>query len=81
MKLHVSCVCCTSRRQFIGGLATLGATALVAVAAAAETPFRIDVHHHIFPRPVLDLQEKLNPAWGQPIGGVRLLRPSQCFWE
>jgi predicted TIM-barrel fold metal-dependent hydrolase len=33
--------------------------------AKAQAPFRIDVHHHIFPRPVMDLQEKLNPAWGK----------------
>jgi predicted TIM-barrel fold metal-dependent hydrolase len=33
--------------------------------AQAQAPRRLDVHHHIFPRPVLDLQEKLNPAWGK----------------
>jgi 6-methylsalicylate decarboxylase len=27
------------------------------------TPFRIDVHHHIFPPPFLSEQGKLNPAW------------------
>jgi len=61
----MSCACCTSRRQFIGGLATLGASALMPAVAGAQAPYRIDVHHHIFPRPVLDLQEKLNPAWGR----------------
>ena len=63
MKLRTTCPCCTSRRGFIGGLAALGASAVLP-AARAEAPSRIDVHHHIFPREVLDLQEKLNPAWG-----------------
>ena len=81
MKFHVSCACCTSRRRFIGGLATLGATALVAVTAAAETPFRIDIHHHVFPHLVFNPQEKLNPAWGQAIGCFRLLRPPPLLKE
>jgi hypothetical protein len=63
MKLRTSCPCCTSRRAFIGGLAAFGASAVMP-ATKAEAAARIDVHHHIFPRPVLDLQEKLNPAWG-----------------
>ena len=56
MKLRTTCPCCTSRRGFIGGLAALGASAVLP-AARAEAPSRIDVHHHIFPREVLDLQE------------------------
>jgi 6-methylsalicylate decarboxylase len=81
MDRRVVDACCTSRRQFIGGLTTLGASALMSVTAKSQTPFRIDVHHHIFPRQVLDLQEKLNPAWSQPIGGFRLLRPPPLLKE
>ncbi len=36
----------------------------VAGRSRADTSNRFDVHHHIFPRSVMDLQEKLNPAWG-----------------
>jgi predicted TIM-barrel fold metal-dependent hydrolase len=65
MKLRTSCPCCTSRRGFIGNLAAFGASAFVAAGRTrADAPARIDVHHHIFPREVLDLQEKLNPVWG-----------------
>lgn len=44
---------CRSRRSFLGGLAALGAGAILpgrqawAQAAAAEKPFRIDTHHHL----------------------------------
>ena len=64
MKFSDACPCCASRRQFISGLAALGASALVPAAGKAEAQHRVDVHHHIFPRAVLDLQERLNPAWG-----------------
>jgi predicted TIM-barrel fold metal-dependent hydrolase len=40
-----------SRRELIGGLAALTATAALSCGAAAQNPkpFRIDTHHHIFP--------------------------------
>ncbi len=47
-----SCACCSSRRQFMAGAATLGATALLpgtetpALAAPAKL---IDTHHHFYP--------------------------------
>ena len=41
--------------------AVLAAPALTRAAPAG----RIDVHHHIFPRQVMEIQEKLNPAWGR----------------
>lgn len=51
-----------SRRRFL-------ATAAAGIAAPAlgqtATSARIDVHHHIFPREVMEVQEKLNPAWGR----------------
>lgn len=31
---------------------------------AATAPFRIDVHHHIYPRQFMQHQEELNPKWG-----------------
>lgn len=46
---HTGPACC-SRRNFLGGLAALGASALPGGAlaqTAAEKPFRIDVHHHL----------------------------------
>ena len=59
-----SCSCCAglSRRGFLAGGAAM---ALAAPALAQGKPTRIDVHHHIFPRQVMDLQEKLNPKWGK----------------
>ena len=51
-----------SRRAF---LASGVAAALAPAVARAQTPHRIDTHHHIFPRAVMDLQENLNPAWGK----------------
>ena len=32
--------------------------------AADTTPFRIDVHHHIYPKKFMEHQEKINPKWG-----------------
>ena len=61
----------TSRRHFMGGLGALGAAALLTSSARAQIGHRIDVHHHIFPRPLLDLQERLTP------GGGRLAPTSQ----
>jgi predicted TIM-barrel fold metal-dependent hydrolase len=51
-----------SRRGFIAGAASFAAMPWKALAA---TPFRVDTHHHIFPRAVMDLQERLNPRWGK----------------
>ncbi len=51
-----------SRRGFLAGAAAALATPAVAQTAK---PGRIDTHHHIFPREVMDLQEKLNPRWGK----------------
>src|SRR5215475_13878699 len=49
--IHSRAVRCT-RRTFLGGLASLGASALFAdqsasAEAAVDKPFRIDVHHHL----------------------------------
>lgn len=43
-----SSYCSTSRREFIGGLAAVGAAAFItpAVSGQAIKPWRIDVHHH-----------------------------------
>jgi 6-methylsalicylate decarboxylase len=47
-----------SRRQVLAGLAAAGAASALPLAARAETPRRIDVHHHFFPpaylRPLTD---------------------------
>jgi predicted TIM-barrel fold metal-dependent hydrolase len=59
-----NCACCSglNRRAFLMG----GAAATLAMPALAQgRPSHIDVHHHIFPRSVMDLQEKLNPKWGK----------------
>lgn len=53
----------TSRREFMAGAAALGAGMVLPITARAAAPFRIDVHHHVYPRAVMDLQEKLNPEW------------------
>jgi 6-methylsalicylate decarboxylase len=65
------CECCTpsgvSRRRFLGGMAAAVAGAsLPAARARAASPFRIDVHHHVFFPAVKALQEKLNPGWAGP---------------
>lgn len=51
-----------SRRRFLASAASA-----IAAPALAQSPAsaRIDVHHHIFPREVMEVQEKLNPAWGR----------------
>jgi predicted TIM-barrel fold metal-dependent hydrolase len=48
---HISCGCKTSRRQFLAGAATLGATvALGGIRPArAATTKLIDTHHHFYP--------------------------------
>lgn len=51
-----------SRRRF---LATAAAAVAAPALAHAQSRGRIDVHHHIFPREVMEVQEKLNPAWGR----------------
>lgn len=68
------CECCAppaagvSRRAFLAGAGAAAITsspflpAPPAVAAPAS-PFRIDVHHHIFLPEVRALQEKLKPGW------------------
>jgi 6-methylsalicylate decarboxylase len=38
-----------SRRQFLAGLAAAGAATALPLAAQAEKPRRVDVHHHFFP--------------------------------
>ncbi len=62
------CACCApvsgSRRAFIATGAAAAISAL-APAARAAAPRRVDTHHHIFPRTVMDTQEKLNPKWGK----------------
>jgi predicted TIM-barrel fold metal-dependent hydrolase len=65
MRLN-ECGCCAprnlSRRAFLAS----GAAALAAPHVGhAQAPHRVDVHHHIFPRAVMDLQERLNPKWGK----------------
>lgn len=47
--------CHLSRRDFIGALATLGATALF---AQANGPWRIDVHHHFLTKNYMDFMAK-----------------------
>ncbi|MBX9760785.1 MAG: amidohydrolase [Beijerinckiaceae bacterium] len=46
-------------------MASAAAVIAAPALARAATAGRIDVHHHIFPREVMELQEKLNPAWGR----------------
>lgn len=72
MTFHAACRCCTSRRTLLGGAAAVAASAVVP-AARAQARRRLDVHHHIFPEPLLKLQEKLNPAWGK-LGPPRRLK-------
>jgi predicted TIM-barrel fold metal-dependent hydrolase len=66
------CDCCgsaasgVSRRAFLAGAGAAAAAASApfpAMPARAATPFRIDVHHHIFLPEVKALQERLNPGW------------------
>ena len=61
----------TSRRNFLGGLAALGATTLLPgcqatgpTAEAGGRPYRIDVHHHIAP-----------PAYSAALKGLMRGRP------
>lgn len=62
-----NCECCRqpsglTRRGFLAS----AAAAVASPALAQSRPGgRIDVHHHIFPREVMEVQEKLNPAWGR----------------
>jgi predicted TIM-barrel fold metal-dependent hydrolase len=76
------CQCCkssgVSRRTFLGAAAALGANAfLPAAPAIAATPFRIDVHHHVFLPEVRALQERLNPGWaGQGPPGAAQWSPA-----
>ncbi len=72
MAFHAACRCCTSRRAFLSGVSAFAATTIVPT-AWAQAPTRIDVHHHIFPEPLLKLQEKLNPAWSK-LGPPRSLK-------
>ena len=63
------CVCCAprdpSRRRFLATGVAAASTTLLPAPSNAAVPHRIDVHHHIFPRSVMDLQEKLNLKWGK----------------
>ena len=52
-----------SRRQFVGGMTTLGAAALLPQAPAAN-PRRIDVHHHL-----------ISPAWKKQLTKWNTVRP------
>lgn len=72
-RVHGAWGCCTSRRAFLGGASALAANAVVP-AARAQAHVRLDVHHHIFPEPLLKLQEKLNPAWANLVPPKRLKR-------
>jgi predicted TIM-barrel fold metal-dependent hydrolase len=67
-RLTSTCACCPtlSRRGFLASAAAAAGASLATPAfAQSKAPYRIDVHHHIFPREVMDLQEKLNPKWGK----------------
>src|SRR5437016_13753171 len=59
----------SSRRNFLGGLAALGAGALIqggqsAAQTAANNPRRIDVHHHFTPPAYLEFTKANNRAAG-----------------
>ena len=55
-----------SRRRLITGTAAVGAGAvLMSASGNAERAHRIDVHHHIFPRSIMDLTERLFPGGGR----------------
>lgn len=76
--------CHPSRRSLLAGAVGLGATAaLLPHWAHAQSPHRIDVHHHIFPRAILDLQEKLHPAGGRqsPPAGLKEWTPALMLEE
>ena len=58
-------VCCASRRSFLGGMAALGAGALLlgeraAAQGGAGNPRRIDVHHHFTPPAYLEYTRMYN---------------------
>ena len=58
-------VCCASRRSFLGGMAALGAGALLlgeraAAQGGAGNPRRIDVHHHFTPPAYLEYTRTYN---------------------
>ena len=64
----------SSRREFLGGLTGLAATAVAARSSAGKTEsvgtrFRIDVHHHIAP-----------PRYIAAIGAARSLQPVSVNW-
>lgn len=63
------CACCAprnlSRRGLIASGVAAAATTLLPTQPRAAAPHRIDMHHHIFPRAVMDLQERINPKWGK----------------
>ena len=69
LRRFTGCACCApanpSRRTFLASAASLAVASALPAPARAASPHRIDVHHHIFPRSVMDLQEKLNPKWGK----------------
>ncbi len=64
-----------SRRQFLAALAAAGAVTALPIGARAETPRRVDVHHHFFP-----------PAYLGPLAqwakheGMKGLSPVQSDW-
>ena len=59
----LSCACCPPRRDFLGKLAALGASAMLPGELMAQTgakPHRIDVHHHL-----------MYPGYLDEVGGRR----------
>ena len=66
MLMHRSCGC-LSRRGFLGGAA---AAAMAACADAQEPPFRVDVHHHLYP-----------PEWMARAGRVYTMLPVMTGWR
>jgi predicted TIM-barrel fold metal-dependent hydrolase len=59
----LSCACCPPRRDFLGKLAALGASAMLPgelMAQAGAKPHRIDVHHHL-----------MYPGYLDEVGGRR----------
>lgn len=55
-----------SRRELIAGAGALGAAlGLLPQGTLAQAAHRIDVHHHIFPRSIMELTEQLDPGGGR----------------
>ena len=65
MRMGMACGC-VSRRGFLGGAAALAASG----ARAQEQPFRVDVHHHLYP-----------PEWLARAGKVYNMLPVMTGWR